>query len=77
MLDEETVERDFAALLASGWPKIEPRPRPTLGGLSLLLVTHGMRMAEQLANSSVPETREFWRARLALHEARAGERDDG
>ena len=56
------VERDFAALLAKGWPEQKQRTAPTIGGFALLLVCHQMRMAEQLVNSTVPETREFWRA---------------
>jgi hypothetical protein len=57
------VERDFAALLASGWPTPAQVARPTIGGFTLLLACHEMWMAEQLVNSAVPETRAFWRER--------------
>lgn len=57
------VEKEFSRLLATGWPVRTERPRPSLGGLTLLLAMHQMTMAAQLVNSSVPETREFWRAK--------------
>jgi hypothetical protein len=72
----ELIEKEFAALLARGWPGPPKAPEPTIGGLILLCACHESRMAQQLINSAVPETRDFWRARypaLALAEGKEGQ----
>ena len=38
-----------------------PDARPRQGGLTLLLQRHMIRMALQLVNSTIPETRAYWR----------------
>lgn len=74
-MDSARVEADFARLLASGWLAPTERPAPSLSGFALLLDWHQLRMAAQLVNSAVPETREFWRSKypgLADDEAEHG-----
>jgi len=63
MIDQAQVERDFAALLANGWPpKVETAPK--VGWLPKTILHHHMAMATQLVDSSVPTTREHWRRML-------------
>ena len=74
-MDSARIEADFARLLASGWPAPTERPALSIGGFALLLASHHLRMAAQLVNSAVPETREFWRSKypeLVSDEAQHG-----
>jgi hypothetical protein len=78
LIQRESVEEQFLQLVAEGWP--EPRPRQVSqanGGLALILMTHEIRMAAQLANSIVTETREFWRNHLAFLRAYHAQKEMG
>lgn len=63
MIDQVQVERDFAVLLANGWPPKVDIP-PAVGGLSALIIGHQITMAAQLVDGSIPTTRGHWRRML-------------